>query len=48
MPSRGRQIFEGMLNPEWIPKIDRQLKDDAGGYGKAQNLAIFGQPGSDK
>lgn len=43
-----RQIFEGMLNPEWISKIDRQLKDDAGGYGKAQNVAIFGQPGSDK
>ena len=43
-----RQIYEGMLNPEWVPKIDQQLKDDAGGYGKAQNIAIFGTPGTEK
>ncbi len=43
-----RAIFEGIYNPEWIPKIEKQLQDDAGGYGRQQNIAIFGQPGSDK
>ena len=42
-----RAIFEGLYNPEWIPKIEKQLKDDAGGYGKHQSIAIFGKPGSD-
>lgn len=43
-----RAIFEGMYNPEWHKRIEQQLQDDAGGYGKAQNFAIFGTPGSDK
>jgi hypothetical protein len=43
-----RQIFEGMYNPEWISKIDKQLDDDAGGYGNEQSLAIFGRPGEGK
>ena len=43
-----RAIFEGLYNPEWIPRIEKQLKDDAGGYGKQQSIAIFGKPGSDK
>ena len=43
-----RSIFEGMYTPEWIPKIDQQLKDDAGGFGKDQNIAMFGKPGDDK
>ncbi len=43
-----RAIFEGLYNPEWIPKIEKQIQDDAGGYGKQQNIAIFGQPGGDK
>ncbi len=43
-----RAIFEGLYNPEWIPKIDQQLRDDAGGYGKHQSIAIFGKPGTDK
>ena len=43
-----RSIFEGMLNPEWVKKVDQQLKDDAGGFGKSQNVAIFGRPGSGK
>ena len=42
-----REVFEGIYNPEWIDQIDKQLKDDAGGYGNRQNIAIFGQPGSD-
>ena len=43
-----RKIFEGMIQPEWHAKIDKQLQDDAGGFGNQQNIAIFGQPGSDK
>ena len=40
-----RAIFEGLYNPAWLPQIEKQLKDDAGGYGKEQNIAIFGKPG---
>ncbi|GAA4423577.1 DUF3500 domain-containing protein [Bremerella cremea] len=43
-----RQIFVGMINPEWVERFDRQLKDDAGGFGKQQNIAIFGKPGEGK
>lgn len=43
-----RDIFEGMIQPEWHAKIDQQLKDDAGGFGQRQNIAIFGQPGTDQ
>jgi hypothetical protein len=43
-----RAIFEGLYNPEWIPKIEKQLQDDAGGYGKQQSIAIFGKPGGEK
>lgn len=40
-----RDIFEGIIQPEWHAKIDKQLKDDAGGFGNHQNVAIFGNPG---
>jgi hypothetical protein len=40
-----RDIFEGMIQPEWHAKFDQQLKDDAGGFGEDQAIAIFGQPG---
>jgi hypothetical protein len=43
-----RQVFEGMLNPDWIDRFDKQLQDDMGGYGKAQSIAIFGKPGEGK
>jgi hypothetical protein len=43
-----RAIFEGIIQPEWHAKIDKQLDDDAGGFGEDQNIAIFGTPGSDK
>ncbi len=43
-----REVFEGMYQPEWIKKIDKQLKDDAGGYGQHQSIAIFGHPGVEK
>ena len=41
-------LFFGLYNPEWHDRIRKQLKDDAGGYGKAQNIAIFGEPGAGK
>lgn len=41
-------IFLGLYDKEWHDKILQQIKDDAGGYGKAQNIAIFGSPGADK
>jgi hypothetical protein len=43
-----RAIFEGIYNPEWHKKIEKQLQDDAGGYGKEQCIAIFGKPGDGK
>jgi hypothetical protein len=43
-----RQAFEGIIHPEWHQKFDKQLKDDAGGYGNQQNIAIFGKPGDGK
>jgi hypothetical protein len=43
-----RKVFEGMLNPDWIERFDKQLQDDMGGYGKAQSIAIFGKPGEGK
>lgn len=41
-------IFFGLYNPEWHDRIRQQLKDDAGGYGRAQAIAIFGEPGKGK
>jgi len=43
-----RQIFEGIIQPEWHKRIDQQLQDDAGGFGEQQSFAIFGQPGEGK
>ena len=43
-----RGIYEGVLNPDWIKKVDKQLEDDAGGYGNDQSIAIFGKPGDGK
>ncbi len=40
-----RGIFEGIVNPDWTERFRRQFKDDMGGYGKAQSIALFGQPG---
>ena len=41
-------LFWGLYNPEWHDRLRKQLQDDAGGYGKAQTIALFGTPGSDK
>jgi hypothetical protein len=43
-----RSIFEGMVQPQWHAKFDKQLADDCGGFGEDQSIAIFGMPGSDK
>ncbi|HEX4413701.1 MAG TPA: DUF3500 domain-containing protein [Lacipirellulaceae bacterium] len=43
-----REIFEGIINPEWHSRIDKQLADDSEGYGTHNSIAIFGHPGSDK
>ncbi len=41
-------IFFGLYQPDWHDRIKKQLMDDAGGYGKQQSIAIFGEPGSGK
>lgn len=38
-------IFWGLYDPEWKDRIQKQLKDDAGGYGIHQSIALFGEPG---
>jgi hypothetical protein len=43
-----RAIFEGIIQPDWHKRIDKQLKDDARGFGNDQNIAIFGTPGAGK
>ena len=39
-------IFRGMTHPDWHSRFDQQLKDDVGGFGNNQSIAIFGKPGS--
>jgi hypothetical protein len=41
-------IYYGLYNVEWHDRLRKQLLDDAGGYGKHQSIAIFGQPGTGK
>ena len=41
-----RGIFEGMTSPDWHERFDQQLKDDVGGFGRQQSIAIFGEPGT--
>jgi hypothetical protein len=43
-----RAIYEGLFNRDWVKKIDKQLEDDAGGYGNDQSIAMFGKPGDGK
>ena len=43
-----KAIFEGMIDPSWHDRFYKQFKDDMGGWGKGQSLAIFGTPGTDK
>jgi Protein of unknown function (DUF3500) len=39
-------LYFGLYSPDWRARIRRQLQDDAGGYGKAQSIAMFGTPES--
>jgi len=41
-------IFWQLYSPDWKDRIKKQLQDDAGGYGKEQSIALFGEPGSGK
>jgi hypothetical protein len=43
-----RQLFLSLYNPDWHERLLKQLRDDAGGYGKSQTFAMFGEPGSGK
>lgn len=43
-----RDIFEGMIQPDWHAKFDKQTMDDAGGWGLRQSIGIFGRPGQGK
>jgi len=43
-----REVFEGLVAPDWVERFDKQLKDDSGGFGHDQAIAIFGEPGSGK
>ena len=40
-----KHIFESIIQPDWHKRIDKQLEDDAHGYGEQQSIAIFGKPG---
>jgi len=43
-----REIFDGMTHPSWRERWDQQLKDDVGGFGNRQSIAIFGKPGTNQ
>ncbi len=43
-----RDIFEGLIQPDWHDRFDKQLKDDCGGFGHQQSIAIFGEPGKNR
>ncbi|MEX2114182.1 MAG: DUF3500 domain-containing protein [Pirellulales bacterium] len=40
-----KHIFEEIIQPGYHERIYKQLEDDAGGYGEAQSIAMFGTPG---
>jgi len=42
-----RAIFEGIIHPDWLGRYEKQMKDDAGGFG-SQSIALFGDPDSKK
>ena len=39
-----RAVFEGLIDPGWHERYDRQLQDDAGGWGRHQSIGLFGDP----
>jgi hypothetical protein len=42
-----REVFEGLVQRDWTARFDKQLRDDAEGFGD-QSIAIFGAPGVGK
>lgn len=42
-----REVFEELIQRDWIARFDKQLRDDAEGFGN-QSIAIFGEPGASK
>ena len=43
-----KAIFEGLVNKDWHERYYQQMKDDCGGFGRQQSIAIFGKPGDEK
>ena len=41
-----REIFEGLIEPDWHVRFDKQMEDDTGGFGHGQSIALIGEPGS--
>ena len=41
-----REIFEGLIEPDWHARFDKQMEDDTGGFGHGQSIALIGEPGS--
>ncbi len=41
-----REIFEQLIEPDWHARFDKQLTDDAGGFGQSQSIALIGEPGA--
>ena len=35
-----RKMWKGLVNPVWVERFDKQLKDDMGGFRKIQGIAI--------
>jgi hypothetical protein len=40
-------VYKSLFNPDWYPKLLKQLKDDTDGkpWGADQSIALFGKPG---
>ena len=38
-------IFKGIISPEWHERMYKEQKDDSGGFGEHNSIAIFGTPG---
>jgi hypothetical protein len=39
-----RAIYKQLIDPDWHERYDRQQEDDAGGWGRKQSIALFGDP----
>jgi hypothetical protein len=40
-----RQIWLGIVSPEWHERYEKEQQDDSGGFGKHNAIALFGSPG---